>query len=74
MNLKWHGGFLLPRNGKLERYPTVSTQSNNPLVSVDGVEKVFHRGSEDIHVLRIPPTAQWDFLALMVRCLASTPS
>src|SRR2546423_15497924 len=26
-------------------------QTNGTLVSVDGVEKVFHRGSEDIHVL-----------------------
>src|ERR1051326_5453626 len=41
--------------------------SNNVLVSVDGVEKVFHRGSEDIHVLKdlhlnIPGG---EFLALM---------
>ena len=27
------------------------TSSNGPLVQVDRVEKVFHRGSEDIHVL-----------------------
>src|SRR3974377_855617 len=26
--------------------------ANNALVDVDGVEKVFHRGSEDIHVLK----------------------
>ena len=29
----------------------MNPQSNKTLVSVDGVEKVFHRGSEDIHVL-----------------------
>jgi putative ABC transport system ATP-binding protein len=45
----------------------MSTQSNNTLVSVDGVEKVFHRGSEDIHVLsnlnlHVPAG---EFLALM---------
>lgn len=45
----------------------MSTQSNNTLVSVDGVEKVFHRGSEDIHVLadlhlQVPAG---EFLALM---------
>lgn len=42
-------------------------QSNNTLVSVDGVDKVFHRGSEDIHVLsnltlHVPAG---EFLALM---------
>src|SRR5258707_409564 len=42
-------------------------QSNHTLVNVDGVEKVFHRGSEDIHVLsdlhlKVP---QGEFLALM---------
>jgi len=42
-------------------------QNNGTLVSVDGVEKVFHRGSEDIHVLadlhlRVP---KGEFLALM---------
>ena len=43
-------------------------QSNNgPLVRVEGVEKVFHRGSEDIHVLadlnlQVP---NGEFLALM---------
>src|SRR3974390_3233865 len=41
--------------------------SNNSLVSVDAVEKVFHRGSEDIHGLRhlhlqVPAG---EFLALM---------
>ena len=45
----------------------MSNQSNNTLVSVDGVEKVFHRGSEDIHVLTDlnlqVPTGE--FLALM---------
>lgn len=45
----------------------MSTQNNNPLVSVDGVEKVFHRGSEEIHVLsnldlHVPAG---EFLALM---------
>src|SRR5438094_6231146 len=42
-------------------------QSNHALVNVDGVEKVFHRGSEDIHVLadlhlKVP---KGEFLALM---------
>jgi putative ABC transport system ATP-binding protein len=42
-------------------------QTNGTLVSVDGVEKVFHRGSEDIHVLadlhlNVP---KGEFLALM---------
>jgi putative ABC transport system ATP-binding protein len=45
----------------------MNTQSNNTLVSVDGVEKVFRRGSEDIHVLADlhlqVPTGE--FLALM---------
>jgi len=45
----------------------MSTQSNNTLVSVDGVDKVFHRGSEEIHVLsnltlHVP---SGEFLALM---------
>jgi putative ABC transport system ATP-binding protein len=45
----------------------MNPQSNNTLVSVDGVEKVFHRGSEDIHVLanlslQVPAG---EFLALM---------
>jgi len=44
-----------------------TTQSNEALVHVDGVEKVFHRGSEDIHVLKdlhlkVPAG---EFLALM---------
>src|SRR5205809_2414975 len=43
------------------------TQSNGALVNIDGVEKVFHRGSEDIHVLadlhlKVP---EGEFLALM---------
>jgi len=43
------------------------TQSNGALVNIDGVEKVFHRGSEDIHVLAnlhltVP---KGEFLALM---------
>src|SRR5437879_10897413 len=42
-------------------------QSNHALVNVDGVEKMFHRGSEDIHVLadlhlKVPAG---EFLALM---------
>lgn len=45
----------------------MSTPNNNTLVSVDGVDKVFHRGSEDIHVLsnltlHVPAG---EFLALM---------
>src|SRR5439155_10827014 len=45
----------------------MNSQSNNTLVNVDSVEKVFHRGSEDIHVLadlhlKVP---QGEFLALM---------
>ncbi len=45
----------------------MSASGNNTLVSVDGVEKVFHRGSEDIHVLsdlnlKVP---RGEFLALM---------
>jgi putative ABC transport system ATP-binding protein len=45
----------------------MNPQSNQTLVSVDGVEKVFHRGSEDIHVLanlslQVPAG---EFLALM---------
>lgn len=45
----------------------MSTQTNGALVSVDGVEKVFHRGSEEIHVLsnlhlHVP---SGEFLALM---------
>jgi putative ABC transport system ATP-binding protein len=43
------------------------TSSNGTLVSVDGVEKIFRRGSEEIHVLRDlnlkVPTGE--FLALM---------
>jgi putative ABC transport system ATP-binding protein len=45
----------------------MSTPNHNPLVSVDAVEKVFHRGTEDIHVLSNlhlhVPTGE--FLALM---------
>ncbi len=45
----------------------MNTEKDNTLVNVDGVEKVFHRGSEDIHVLmdlhlRMP---KGEFLALM---------
>src|SRR5205823_12820994 len=43
------------------------TRTNGPLVNVDGVEKVFRRGSEDIRVLQDlhlkVPTGE--FLALM---------
>jgi putative ABC transport system ATP-binding protein len=44
-----------------------SPKSNHALVELDGVEKIFHRGSEDIHVLsdlhlQVP---QGEFLALM---------
>jgi len=43
------------------------TQNNGALVDLDGIEKVFHRGSEDIHVLsdlhlKVP---KGEFLALM---------
>src|SRR5437870_9419504 len=45
----------------------MNSQSNNTLVNVDSVEKVFHRGSGDIHVLadlhlKVP---KGEFLALM---------
>src|SRR6266704_4064637 len=45
----------------------MSSAGNNLLVNVQGVEKVFHRGSEDIHVLanlnlQVP---KGEFLALM---------
>jgi putative ABC transport system ATP-binding protein len=45
----------------------MNAQSNNTLVNVEGVEKVFHRGSEEIHVLadlhlQVPAG---EFLALM---------
>src|SRR5215472_3899984 len=45
----------------------MSTQDDKTLVQVDGVEKIFHRGSEDIHVLadlhlQVP---RGEFLALM---------
>ena len=43
------------------------TKSNGALVDLDGIEKIFHRGSEDIHVLadlhlEVP---KGEFLALM---------
>src|SRR5215470_10934027 len=46
---------------------TGTQQTNGVLLSVDGIEKVFHRGSEDIHVLadlhlQVP---KGEFLALM---------
>src|SRR5207253_9995593 len=49
------------------RSPKPKMNANNTLVNVDGVEKVFHRGSEDIHVLadlhlKVP---KGEFLALM---------
>src|SRR5512141_2128517 len=45
----------------------MNAETNNTLVQVDGVEKVFHRGSEDIHVLmdlhlKVP---NGEFVALM---------
>lgn len=42
-------------------------QNNGPLVDLDGVEKLFHRGSEDIHVLSDLhlKVMQGEFLALM---------
>src|ERR1051325_5839335 len=42
-------------------------ESNGALVNVESVEKVFHRGSEDIHVLADLhlKVAQGEFLALM---------
>jgi putative ABC transport system ATP-binding protein len=45
----------------------MTESANDALVNVDGVEKVFHRGSEDIHVLKdlhlnVP---SGEFLALM---------
>src|SRR3974390_3872670 len=45
----------------------MNSQTNNTLVNVDGVEKVFHRGSEDTHVLSDLhlQVAQGEFLALM---------
>src|SRR6185503_8694252 len=51
----------------MAREMNTNTQSNSTLVDVDGVEKMFHRGSEDIHVLadlslHVP---SGEFLALM---------
>jgi putative ABC transport system ATP-binding protein len=45
----------------------MNTQTNNALVHVQDVEKVFHRGSEDIHVLRDLhlEVRNGEFLALM---------
>lgn len=45
----------------------MNTQANNVLVHVENVEKVFHRGSEDIHVLRDLhlEVRNGEFLALM---------
>jgi putative ABC transport system ATP-binding protein len=42
-------------------------ETNNTLVNVDGIEKVFHRGSEDIHVLADLhlKVRKGEFLALM---------
>ena len=44
-----------------------SSQPNSALVRIDGVEKIFHRGSEDIHVLSelSLQVAAGEFLALM---------
>ncbi len=45
----------------------MNAQTDGYLVEVDGVEKVFHRGSEDIHVLRDLhlQVREGEFLALM---------
>ena len=45
----------------------MNAEVNHALVNVDGVEKVFHRGSEDIHVLKDLhlKVAAGEFLALM---------
>jgi putative ABC transport system ATP-binding protein len=45
----------------------MNTQTDHTLVDVAGVEKLFHRGSEDIHVLRALDlkVATGEFLALM---------
>src|SRR5438105_3366310 len=45
----------------------MNEQSNNTLVNVDSVEKIFHRGSEDIHVLADLhlKVRKGEFLALM---------
>jgi putative ABC transport system ATP-binding protein len=45
----------------------MNTQANDALVHVDDVEKIFHRGSEEIHVLRDLRLAvrNGEFLALM---------
>ena len=42
-------------------------ETNSPLVRVEGVDKVFHRGSEEIHVLRDLHlnVVQGEFVALM---------
>lgn len=44
-----------------------SISADGPLVTVDNVEKIFHRGSEEIHVLRNLnlTVARGEFLALM---------
>src|SRR5260370_41421614 len=69
-SIHWHD-FLASASSKGGRPGLAQTkmnaQANNTLVNVDGVEKVFHRGSEDIHVLsdlhlKVP---QGEFLALM---------
>jgi len=59
-------GTLAPADN-CQRNMSETTQNNGTLVSVDGVEKVFRRGSEEIHVLRelnlkVP---SGEFLALM---------
>src|SRR3974390_507690 len=45
----------------------MNDSTNGVLVNVDGVEKVFHRGSEDIHVLKNLhlEVAKGEFLGLM---------
>ncbi len=46
---------------------TMNTQADGAIVELSGVEKVFHRGSEEIHVLRHLDlkVAKGEFLALM---------
>src|SRR5260221_13784371 len=56
-----------PRSKILSDIMSENKSNNGVLVSVDGVGKVFHRGSEDIHVLaglnlQVPAG---EFLALM---------
>src|SRR3989442_6566920 len=45
----------------------MNAQTNSTLVNLDGIEKIFHRGSEDIHVLSDLhlKVSKGEFLALM---------